>query len=181
MAPASDSPPIAATPKAAPAVPASNAATTKAAPGPTPSETSNQLAHVPANAIRKAKGVVASREASGQTQVDPNADNPLAQTPASPTPLEGATVARSVSPGLTATTEIEAAGDANPEFRSFVANTKVTGVFQGSPPRAFINGRLHRPGDTVDAALGIIFVTVEVPKKQLIFKDRTGAIVARKY
>jgi hypothetical protein len=97
-------------------------------------------------------------------------------------PTAPVTGTRSVAPGLTATTELAAAAtEATPEFRSFVANAKISGIFQGVPSRAFINGRLHRAGELIDPALGITFETVDAERKQIIFKDRSGAIVARRY
>jgi hypothetical protein len=74
-----------------------------------------------------------------------------------------------------------AAADASAEFRSFVANAKISGVFQGAPARAMINGRLVRTGETVDAALGILFAGVDPVKRHLLFKDKAGTLVARKY
>jgi hypothetical protein len=44
-----------------------------------------------------------------------------------------------------------------------------------------INGRLTRTGETVDSALGISFDSIDADRKQLLFKDRTGATVTRKY
>ncbi len=86
-----------------------------------------------------------------------------------------------MSAGVSATTEVDAAPEASPAFRSFVANAKVSGVFQGTPPRAFINGRLVRAGETVDGGLGVEFNGLDADKKQLIFKDKAGATVFRKY
>jgi hypothetical protein len=83
---------------------------------------------------------------------------------------------------VTATTTLEQAGaDASVEFRTFVANAKVSGVFQGTPARAFINGKLARAGETVDAALGIVFDRIDAEKRHIIFRDRTGATVTRRY
>jgi hypothetical protein len=157
----------------------------------TPSETLNQLAHVPVNAINKAKDAVAARRASEQTRVDAAADGEdVARTgagnpaEAAKTPAPGAktaTVMTSLAPGLSASTRIEAAAEASAAFRSFVANAKVSGVFQGDPPRAFINGRLARVGEVIEPALGIVFNGVDSRRTQLLFKDKTGATVARKY
>jgi hypothetical protein len=60
-----------------------------------------------------------------------------------------------------------------------VANVRVSSVMSGATPKALINGRLVRAGDTVDAGLGIIFDGVK--GNQLVFKDRSGATVQRRY
>ena len=87
-----------------------------------------------------------------------------------------------LAPGITVPTDsVEAVPDANAAFRTFVANAKISGVFQGSPPRAFINGRLIRAGETIDAALGIRFESVDQSTKNIIFKDTSGATVSRHY
>ena len=70
---------------------------------------------------------------------------------------------------------------ASPEFRAFVATVKISGVFQGTNGRAFINGRLTRLGDLVDSQLGIRFEGIDAEKKLLIFKDASVATTARKY
>ena len=159
---------------------------------PTPSETLNKLAHLPVNAINKAKDVIATREASGQTRVDAAAigeevpDKPSAPVPAAPVKPAApapktATVMTTLAPGLAAGTQVEAAPQASPAFRSFVANAKVSGVFQGTPVRAFINGRMMHVGDLVDPVLGIFFDGVAGDRRQLIFKDKSGATVGRKF
>ncbi|MBI4623303.1 MAG: hypothetical protein HY736_08810 [Verrucomicrobia bacterium] len=191
-------PPVAAKQKAA--TPAAAPAPAAGQPAPlTPSDTLNTLAKVPVNAINKAQGAVATRQASGQSGVDAvlagedpagkRAANPPAAGPAgAATAGTGAsrpTIAvTSVGAGLSATTEVDAAPDASPAFRSFVMNAKIAGVFWGSPgtpARAFINGKLARPGETVDSGLGVVFEGVDTEKKQLIFKDKSGASVLRKY
>lgn len=84
--------------------------------------------------------------------------------------------------GMSATTNDDvAATDASPAFRSWVASAKIGGVFQGASPRVLINGRTVRVGTTVDDGLGIIFDSVDVESKMIIFKDSTGAVVSRRY
>ena len=190
--------PVAAkTPNASPTVavvstPAPAAPAATPAPG-TPAGTPNSIAHLPANAINKAKGAVEARQASGQTQVDSAitgdaiADKPAIAPPAgdvskAPAPRPAASARTSVTKGVSASTELENAGiEASAEFRSFVANAKVSGVFQGEPARAFINGRMVRTGEMVEANLGILFEGVDPVKRHLFFKDRSGALVTRKY
>jgi hypothetical protein len=153
------------------------AAAQPAAPAPlTPSDALNAMAKAPVNAINKATDVVAARNASDQASADSIVD-----------PANKVAVPKSVStqallsPGIAATAEVEAAAAATPAFRSFVANAKVSGVFQGSPSRALVNGRMAREGETVDSGLGIVFDGVDAERKLLIFKDKSGATVSRKY
>jgi hypothetical protein len=102
-----------------------------------------------------------------------------------PRPKSGAisnTVTTDLAPGVTVTTDaVQAEVEASQAFRTFVADAKVSGVFQGSPPRAFINGRLVRMGETVDSLLGIRFESVDPKTKNIVFKDSTGATVSRRY
>jgi hypothetical protein len=44
-----------------------------------------------------------------------------------------------------------------------------------------INGRLIRADELVDAGLSITFVGVDSSRRQLIFKDKSGATVSRRY
>jgi hypothetical protein len=193
--PAAPKTPTAATPAPAPAAvskPAAPAPLPAAAAPATPSATLNALAHAPVNAINKAQGAIETRRASGQTNIGAAlteqelADKPAVAATTATEPKTSAskppTARTSITRGVSATTDLEvAAVEASPEFRSFVANAKVSGVFQGSPARAFINGRMARTGDTVEPTLGIIFDGVEPVKRHLLFKDKSGAVVARKY
>ncbi|MSU23935.1 MAG: hypothetical protein EXS32_08960 [Opitutus sp.] len=166
------------------------AATPPAAAAPlTPSDTLNNLAHAPVNAINKAKKVADAR--GGSDAVDgvnalaagdqpAEKGEPGAQKSAAP--VVKTITKTTLAPGLTGTTtDVEAASEASPAFRSFVANAKISGVFQGTPPRVMINGRLARAGENVDPSLGIVFDGLDPEKKQIIFKDKTGAIVMRRY
>ncbi len=168
--------------KAAPAAPAGSVPAT----GSSPSDTLNKIAAIPGNAIAKAQDAIAARRASGQNRVDATAageDAPAKSSgSAAKAPPPGtATAMTSVAPGLAATTQIEAAPEASPVFLAWVVNIKVNGVFQGTPARAMINGRLTRTGEVVDGNLGITFESVDADRKHLIFKDRSGATVTRKY
>jgi hypothetical protein len=178
-------PPVAQPASPAPATPAAGAPASL-------SNTLNTIAHVPAKAIGKAQDAIEARRASGQTRVDPAlggkelADKPAVAPPSgSATPAakpKTASARTAISKGVSATTELEmASGDASAEFRSFVANAKISGVFQGTPARVMINGRLVRTGETVEANLGIIFEGVDSAKRHLLFKDRSGAVVTHKY
>ena len=193
-------PPAAAKPKP-PATPAAKAAVPPAAtapatanvpaqPSPGLSETQDAIAHAPVNAINKAKDVVGKRVGGGQgrdavgaiTDADQPAspvDKPAVAAPAAPQTIAGS---RAIAPGVSATNDnVSAAAEASPAFRSFVANAKISGVFQGAPPRVMINGHLARAGDLVDSALGITFDSIDPDKKLILFKDKAGAVVTRRY
>ena len=186
--------PVASPPAPAPAVPGTKApaAGAPAKPAATPLESLNTLAHAPINAINKAQDAIAARRNSEQSRVDAMSagedasakKRALATPPPStftPKPAAAPTYT-TIAPGISASTEIESAGGAaGLEFRTFVANAKISGVFQGTPSRAFINGRMTRVGDTVDGPLGIVFESVDPEKKAIVFKDKSGATVTRRY
>jgi hypothetical protein len=159
---------------------------------PTPglSETQNAIAHAPVNAINKAQDVIAKREGSGQGRnavgsiVDSGspAEKPAAKPAPTPPPPEAVQTSSAIAPGVSATNDnVAAAAEASPAFRSYVANAKISGVFQGNPPRIMLNGRLARAGDTVESNLGITFDGLDPDRKQILFKDKTGATVMRHY
>lgn len=132
---------------------------------------------------------VQARDAAGAARSDLSIGlDDTAHRPAVPDPAAGAatpsTGVVALSPGLSATRSVDAAAEASAAFRSFVANAKISGVVGPRPGRgavALINGRLARSGDVIDQGLGITFENVDVEKKQVIFKDRSGATVARRY
>jgi hypothetical protein len=162
---------------------------------PTPSETLNKLAQMPANALNKAQDALAARRASGQVRVDAAAvgEDLPAKTfgvppaapikPASPPPQAPTrtTPVTTIAPGMSAPAPVEAAPEAAPEFRAFVVGARISGIFQGNPARAVINGKLSRAGEVVDPGLGIIFEGLDDGRKSLVFKDRTGATVTRRF
>jgi hypothetical protein len=157
-------------------------------PSPTPSETLNKLAHAPANAINQAQEAIATRRASGQARIDAASigeDLPDRPATSADSGKAGgrapATTTTTIAPNVTATTAMEAAPEATAPFRSFVANAKVSGVFQGTPSRAVINGKLTRAGDVVEPGLGITFTGIDSDRRHLVFKDRTGATVSRRF
>jgi hypothetical protein len=89
-----------------------------------------------------------------------------------------ATGSKTLAPGVAATTALEAVPEASVPFKNFVSSAKISGVVA---TRAIINGRLTRAGEIVEANLGISFEGYDNDRKQLLFKDRSGALVARKY
>lgn len=178
-------------PKTATPTPAPAVADKPAAPAPALSETQAAIAHAPVNAVNKAKDVVGKRVGGdqGRDAVGAITDTGAPAAPAAPAGRPAAkapttTVAgsSSIAPGISATNaDVAAEAEASPAFRAFVANAKISGVFQGNPPRVMLNGRLARGGDTVDSGLGVTFDSVDPDKKLLIFKDKSGATVTRRY
>ena len=66
-------------------------------------------------------------------------------------------------------------------FQAWVGEARISGVFQGSPSRALINGKTYREGALIDAELGITFARVDPVEKIVIFRDARGALVGKKY
>jgi hypothetical protein len=69
----------------------------------------------------------------------------------------------------------------SPAFQAYVEGLIINGVFQGDPPRILVGGRLLRQGDVLDPTLGVVFVTVDPANGRVIFKDRTGATMTKRY
>ena len=69
---------------------------------------------------------------------------------------------------------------ASPEFRARVVGLRLSGVFEGEPSRAMIDGRLVRAGEVIDERLGLRFDGLE-PGRRLRFRDSSGATVVRRY
>ena len=78
-------------------------------------------------------------------------------------------------------TRIDSTTAASADFRAFVANADIGGVFQGAHSRALINGKIVREGQVLDDNLGIIFERIDADKKVIFFKDATGAEVSKNY
>lgn len=66
-------------------------------------------------------------------------------------------------------------------FVRYADALKVSGVFQGTPPRALVDGRLVRAGEVIDPVLGVRFAGVDAETKHLILEDETTARVLVKY
>lgn len=109
---------------------------------------------------------------------------PTVETPIEPnsTTRVNSAVSVELAPGVSAMTEaVKAVPNASSAFKQFVASAKISGVYQGTPPRAFINGRLVHTGEMVDDALEIYFDSVDLPARSIVFKDGRGATVSRRY
>lgn len=170
--------------------------------GPTSSDTLNAIAAAPGKLIGSAQDAVAGRRGNEQARVDAMLEGKDFSGPgALRTPLPGelggrkestqpipaapamgrVTATTAIAPGVSVTTEIQASREASPAFRSFITEAKVTGVYQGSPPRAFINGRLVRVGQMLDEGMAITFDGIDADNRMLLFEDRSGARVSKRY
>ncbi|MEO7599401.1 MAG: hypothetical protein ABIV50_10745 [Opitutus sp.] len=153
----------------------------------TPSATLNELSTVPARAINKAKETIATVEATEHGNVDAVVGEAVFQRHPKPAPTPVAkpvvTSTTELAPGIKATTTAmdNVGGDASPEFRTWVAQARISGVFQGTPPRVLINGRTVSATQLVDETLKITFDGIDSATKSLVFRDHTGATVSRKF
>jgi hypothetical protein len=169
-------------------------ATAEKTTGPTPSKTLDAPVSAPGKLIESAQEAVAGRRGNVQEGIDAIMDGrDPSGSRGSGTPLPGELVGRpapglssfsssaAISPGVSVTTEIQASKEASAAFRYIVTDAKVTGVYQGSPPRALINGRLIRVGQMLDEGLEISFEGIDAENRVLNFVDRSGARVSKRY
>jgi hypothetical protein len=70
---------------------------------------------------------------------------------------------------------------ASPEFRAFIENMEVHGVFQGKHPRVLIGSSTYYVGDVVNSDLGVVFIGIDPARELALFKDSTGVTLAKKY
>lgn len=136
---------------------------------------------MPAKSIGAAQTSAAAHDTNtaAANEVLGNDATSASTAPKAPQPKMASTTTE-IAPGVTATSsEVQAAPEATAAFRTFVVNLRITGFVAGSSPKALINGRLIRVGETVDSSLGITFVGVK--DDQLLFKDKSGATVTRRY
>jgi hypothetical protein len=92
---------------------------------------------------------------------------PVAETPPAPAPAPEPVVVPRPEPSA--------------NFRAYVVNLKINGVFQGENARAMLNGKMYRLGETVDSSLGIVFLRLEPEEKRIVFEDAKGALMTRRY
>jgi hypothetical protein len=155
----------------------------------TPSTTLNEISTIPAEAIKKAEAVVAAVNSKDGGAEEVLASEQIPERPirkvspkAADKPVAAITSTSELSPGLKMTTTAKnVEGDASPAFRTWVAQARISGVFQGTPPRLLINGRTVPAGQLVDEALEITFEGIDSTTKTLVFRDATGSTVARKF
>jgi hypothetical protein len=129
----------------------------------------------------------AAAKATDTAAAQAKADTAAAVVP-TPVPTAATDASQSVMAQADLTTDvkvndklIQAAPAASPEFRTFVANASIGGVFQGTPSRAIINGRIVREGQVIDNQLGVTFDRIDATKKMIYFRDSTNAEVSKNY
>lgn len=160
-------------------------------------------AQLPGQAVEKAQGAMQGARGNEQARLDAavrGEDIPERRglnTPAPGTPLTpeetpdpavatekttGSTSGRSSTLNQIDTTPVDAAAPVpSPRFVKWGQTLKVTGVFQGSPSRALIEGRLVRQGELIEPVLGVTFHGVDTERKNVILQDESGAQVRLKY
>jgi len=141
----------------------------------------------PKTPIDRAQQVIAEHRAVEQGRIDLAIDGstptdvPL-QANAEPAKPKGRPTFSEISPGISATNrDIAATPQANSNFRRFVGDMVIRGVFQGAHPRAHINGRMVSQGEMVERNLGIVFESIDSDKKTITFRDGNGAVITRRY
>jgi hypothetical protein len=144
-----------------------------------------KVATAPAKLVDSGLDAIAQRRAAEQAKVDAaaNGEEPTPTPPPDVGPgtqsvLAQANIGSDVKANIT---RLDTSSAASADFRAFVANADVGGVFQGTPSRALINGRIIREGQVIDDTLGIMFERIDAEKKVIYFKDATGAEVSRNY
>jgi hypothetical protein len=166
-------------------------------------------AELPGQAVNKAQGAIQSARGNEQARLDAairGEDVPDARALKTPPP-GGSSTAQAKSPepleiindepadGLSGSTSGRSSTlhqvditqkdpsvpPPNARFVKWGTALKVTGVFQGSPARALIEGRIVREGELIEPLLGVKFAGVDSDQKQVILQDETGAQVRLKY
>jgi hypothetical protein len=144
----------------------------------------SKSAAAPGKPVDGGQNAIGSHRSEAQAKTDALASGQ--EPPATPAPASDTTEVVMAQSNITSdvkvnNTRIGTSPAASAEFRLFVANAGIGGVFQGSPARAFINGRIVRAGQVVDNPLGIMFDRIDADKKVIYFKDMTGAEVSKNY
>ena len=99
----------------------------------------------------------------------------------SPVPATPTRVPPVLAPAVTRATPRPALTARDARFHFFIDKLKVSGIRSGPPPRLFIEGLTYKPGDVVDQRLGIVFIGLDVTKKEIVFKDDLGTVIRRRY
>jgi hypothetical protein len=160
-------------------------------------------AQLPGQAVEKAQGAMQGARSDEQARIDAvvrgedvperrGLNTPPPGTPLASKETQDATVAAAKTTGSTSgrsstlnqidTTPVDAtAPEPSQRFVKWGQTLKVTGVFQGSPARALIEGRLVRQGELIEPVLGVTFHGVDTERKNVILQDESGAQVRLKY
>ncbi len=116
----------------------------------------------------------------------PVTEAPLPPSPAAPAiePLPAApAAARTEATVATKPTKAPAAPVMTAAFRLWLEGVRINGVSAtaGAAPRVIINGRLVRPGDTIDSAEAITFDSLDVDRRMVMFRNRAGMVAGKSY
>lgn len=146
----------------------------------------SKAAAAPAKAIESGQNAIAARRDAEQAKVDAIASGQEPPPTPVPTPASQATQSVMAQSNISSdvkvnNTPIDTSPAASTAFQLFVANANIGGVFQGTPARALINGRIIKAGQVVDNQLGIVFERIDADKKVIFFKDASGAEVSKEY
>jgi hypothetical protein len=113
---------------------------------------------------------------------------PVAVTTSSPAALPQPTVppagtdVRPAAPAVqTVHIDLPPADAASPEFKAFIENLHVNGVFQGENPRVLIGNSTYYVGDVINSDLGVVFIGIDPDRELALFKDSTGVTLVKKY
>lgn len=177
------------TPLSKPAIAPKPAAPSPAAPAP-----ANQPVSLPGQMVDKARKAVDAHTQNEVAPVNEITSEEKPPAPATPSvsanigavtkpPPAAAPVAAPPAPESPQTVRIDLnpADAASPEYKAFISNLKVSGVFQGEHPRVLIGGRTYEVGETVNDDLGVVFAGIDANRELVLFKDHTGTILVKKY
>jgi hypothetical protein len=165
------------------APPAQPVATRSAPPAPVQARPAAPAASLAGKMVEKAKEAVAAHDranAQGMAGVLDEEPAPPVATSAGPTTVTSAPPPLSET-AATVTAASESGSVPSQAFRDWVNQARVSGVRGGAEARAFINDRVVRRGETVEQGLGITFDGVNTAQGLVLFKDRTGAVVGKKF
>jgi hypothetical protein len=165
------------------APPAQPVATRSAPPAPVQAKPAAPAASLAGKMVEKAKEAVAAHDrASTQGMAGVLDDEPAPPIATSARPT---TVTSSPPPESETAAPVTAASESgsvpSQAFRDWVNQARISGVRGGAEARAFINDRVVRRGETVEQGLGITFDGVNTAQGLVLFKDRTGAVVGKKF
>jgi hypothetical protein len=109
---------------------------------------------------------------------------PAAPAPAAPLPspvVVTAPPAPVVPAPQTVRINLAPADAASLDFKNFVANLQINGVFEGDPPRMLIGHRIYEAGDVIDPELGVVFTGIDPTREVVLLKDSSGVTLVKKY
>jgi hypothetical protein len=153
------------------ATPATGAAATQAL-----SQAAQNLAAQPGQAVNNVQAAIAARRTSEQERINAMAEGrDPSEKPVPPPESAPPTPAPVAAPAPVAPV-------ASISFRAWTDSIKISAVnVSATRTIAIINGRAAKPGDVIDATQGIVFESVDTAKGAIVFRDRTGATVLKKY